>query len=75
MYYLIPVGISIKPAANMHYMKSDMGGATAVLGALIAAAEMKLPVNITAILPITDNAVSNNAYLPSDVVTATTERQ
>lgn len=63
-------GISIKPAANMHYMKSDMGGATAVLGTLIAAAEMKLPVNITAILPITDNAVSNNAYLPSDVVTA-----
>lgn len=54
----------------MHYMKSDMGGATAVLGTLIAAAEMKLPVNITAILPITDNAVSNNAYLPSDVVTA-----
>ena len=40
------------------------------MGTLIAAAEMKLPVNITAILPITDNAVSNNAYLPSDVVTA-----
>ncbi|OPC40808.1 leucyl aminopeptidase family protein [Elizabethkingia miricola] len=63
-------GISIKPAANLHYMKSDMGGATAVLGTLIAAAEMKFPVNITAILPITDNAVSNNAYLPSDVITA-----
>lgn len=63
-------GISIKPATNLHYMKSDMGGATAVLGALIAASEMKLPVNITAILPITDNAVSNNAYLPSDVITA-----
>jgi Leucyl aminopeptidase len=31
---------------------------------------MKLPVNITAILPITDNAVSNNAYIPSDVITA-----
>ncbi|KAG4067001.1 hypothetical protein HA402_006207 [Bradysia odoriphaga] len=31
---------------------------------------MKLPVNITAVLPITDNAVSNNAYLPSDVITA-----
>jgi leucyl aminopeptidase len=36
-------GISIKPAANLHYMKSDMGGATAVLGTLIAAAEMHLP--------------------------------
>ena len=63
-------GISIKPSENLHYMKSDMGGATAVIGTLIAAAEMKLPVNITAILPITDNAVSNNAYIPSDVITA-----
>lgn len=63
-------GISIKASDNMHYMKSDMGGATAVIGALIYASKMKLPVNIIAILPITDNAVSENAYLPSDVVTA-----
>ncbi|MGI9579715.1 M17 family metallopeptidase [Chryseobacterium sp. RRHN12] len=63
-------GISIKSSANLHYMKSDMGGATAVLGTLIYAAEMKLPVNIIAILPITDNAVSEKALLPSDVITA-----
>lgn len=63
-------GISIKPSENLHYMKSDMGGATAVLGTLIAAAAMKLPVNIIAILPITDNAISNTAYIPSDVITA-----
>ena len=63
-------GISIKTAENLHYMKSDMGGATAVIGALIAAAAMKLPVNIIAVLPITDNAVSNTAYIPSDVITA-----
>ena len=63
-------GISIKASDNMHYMKSDMGGATAVIGALIYASQMKLPINITAILPITDNAVSENAYLPSDVITA-----
>lgn len=63
-------GISIKPSDNMHYMKSDMGGATAVIGALIYASKMQLPVNITAILPITDNAVSENSYLPSDVITA-----
>jgi len=63
-------GISLKNPDNMHYMKSDMGGATAVLGSLIYAAEMQLPVNIVAILPITDNAVSENAFLPSDVVTA-----
>ena len=63
-------GISIKGNANLHYMKSDMGGATAVIGTLITAAERKLPVNIIAILPITDNAVSNTSYLPSDVITA-----
>ncbi|WP_106917588.1 leucyl aminopeptidase family protein [Chryseobacterium aurantiacum] len=63
-------GISLKNSANLHYMKSDMGGATAVLGTLIYAAEMELPVNITAILPVTDNAISENALLPSDVITA-----
>lgn len=63
-------GISLKGHENMHYMKSDMGGATAVIGTLIYAAEMKLPVNIVAVLPITDNAISENAFLPSDVITA-----
>ena len=63
-------GISLKDSGNMHYMKSDMGGATAVFGALISAAQMKLPVNIIAILPITDNAISGKSYLPSDVITA-----
>jgi leucyl aminopeptidase len=63
-------GISLKNPDNMHYMKSDMGGATAVIGALISAAELELPINIIAILPITDNAISRDAYLPSDVITA-----
>lgn len=63
-------GISLKNPDNMHYMKSDMGGATAVIGTLIYAAEMKLPVNIIAVLPITDNAISEKAFLPSDVITA-----
>lgn len=63
-------GISIKPSSNLHYMKSDMGGASAVIGTLITAAEQKTKTNIIAILPITDNAVSEKAYLPSDVVTA-----
>ena len=63
-------GISIKGSENLHYMKSDMGGAAAVIGTLIAAAARKLPVNLIVILPITDNAVSNTAYIPSDVITA-----
>ncbi|MBK1896905.1 M17 family metallopeptidase [Chryseobacterium paridis] len=63
-------GISLKDHQNLHYMKSDMGGATAVLGTLIYASEMQLPVNLIVILPITDNAISENAFLPSDVITA-----
>lgn len=63
-------GISLKNSDNMHYMKSDMGGATAVIGTLISASERKLPINIVAILPITDNAISEKAYLPSDVIKA-----
>lgn len=63
-------GISIKPAQNMHYMKSDMGGAAAVFGALFTVAKLKLPVNLVAVLPITDNVISNQACLPGDVVRA-----
>ncbi len=63
-------GVSIKPSSNMHYMKSDMGGGTAVLGALIASSILALPIRIVAILPITDNVVNNTATLPGDVVTA-----
>lgn len=63
-------GISIKPSSNLHYMKSDMGGASAVIGTLITAAKQKINANIIAILPITDNAISEKAYLPSDVFTA-----
>jgi leucyl aminopeptidase len=58
----------------MHYMKSDMGGATAVLGTLIYAAEMKLPVNIVAVLPITDNAISEKACFPVMLLPPTTEK-
>ncbi len=63
-------GISIKPSQNMHYMKSDMGGACAVMGALLAVAKLQLPIHITAVLPITDNIINQEAYLPGDVVTA-----
>jgi len=63
-------GISLKNATNMHYMKSDLGGATGIMGALIAAAELKLPINLVAIFPITDNAIGSKAYVPSDVVKA-----
>ena len=63
-------GISIKPSANMHYMKSDMGGATTVLGTMLAATKLKLNHHIIAILPATDNVVDKHSYLPGDVVSS-----
>ena len=62
-------GISIKPAAGMENMTSDMGGAAAVAGALFAAAKLALPLNITATLPMVENMPSATAQRPGDVIT------
>ena len=61
-------GLSIKPSANMHYMKSDMGGAAAVFGAIEAAAKLQLPVHLIGIVPSTDNSVDAKSIKPSDVI-------
>ncbi|EFV12782.1 hypothetical protein HMPREF9336_02269 [Segniliparus rugosus ATCC BAA-974] len=62
-------GISIKPAAGMEHMTSDMGGAAAVAGAIFAAAKLALPLNITATLPMVENMPSSTAQRPGDVIT------
>jgi leucyl aminopeptidase len=61
-------GISIKTSANMHYMKSDMGGAAAVLGTLEAAARLRLPVHLIGVIPATENSVDGRSAKPGDVV-------
>jgi leucyl aminopeptidase len=61
-------GYSIKPSEGMEYMKSDMGGAAAVLGTFIAAARNKLPVHIIGLIPATDNLVSESAIVPGDII-------
>ncbi|MEL7220457.1 MAG: leucyl aminopeptidase [Bacteroidota bacterium] len=63
-------GLSIKPSGNMHYMKSDMGGAAAVLGTMEVAARMKLPIHLVGVVPSTDNSVDANAVKPSDVISS-----
>ncbi|MCB0638585.1 MAG: leucyl aminopeptidase family protein [Lewinella sp.] len=63
-------GLSIKPSTNMHYMKSDMGGAAAVLGAIETAARLKLPVHLYGIVPSTDNSVDAKAVKPSEVISS-----
>ncbi len=61
-------GISIKPSTNMHYMKSDMGGAAAVLGTLELVAKLKLPIRLVGIVPTTPNCVDALSIKPSDVI-------
>ena len=62
-------GISIKPAANMDAMKSDMAGAAAVLHATVAIARLGLPVSITTYAASAENMPSGTAQRPGDVIT------
>lgn len=61
-------GLSLKSAAFMEDMKDDMAGAAAVLAATIGIARLGIPVSVTAITPLTDNAVGGNATRPGDVL-------
>ncbi|WP_438829961.1 leucyl aminopeptidase family protein [Actinoplanes friuliensis] len=62
-------GISIKTRDGMKLMKKDMGGAAAVVAATLAAADLSLPVRVTALAPLAENAVSGSAFRPGDVIT------
>lgn len=63
-------GISIKPSAGMEEMKTDMSGGAAAMGAIMAAASLKLPVNVIAIVPATENLPGGRALKPSDILTS-----
>ena len=62
-------GISIKPAASMHYMTSDMGGAAAVIATVALAAQRELPIDVIATVPMAENMPSATAQRPGDVLT------
>ena len=61
-------GLSIKPSTNLHYMKSDMGGAAVVLGVVELIAKLKLKINIVGIVCSAENAVDAESYRPGDVI-------
>ena len=63
-------GISIKPAQGMEAMKWDMGGAGAVVGALVALARRKAKANVVGICGLVENMPDGNAQRPGDVVTS-----
>ena len=61
-------GISIKPSTNMGYMKCDMGGAAAVIGAIELAAKLNLNIHLVGVVPSAENSVDANSIRPGDVI-------
>jgi leucyl aminopeptidase len=63
-------GISIKPAENMHEMKTDMAGGATMLGVMQALAQLRPKLRVVTVIPATENMPSGEAYKPGDVVTS-----
>ena len=61
-------GLTIKPGSSMVTMKCDMSGAAAVVAAVLAAADLQLPVRVTAWAPMAENMISGQAMRPGDVL-------
>ncbi len=62
-------GLSLKDTkGSMDKMKSDMGGAAAVVGLFEALADLQVPLNVVGLLPATDNRPGRKAYVPGDVI-------
>ncbi len=61
-------GLDIKPASGMRWMKKDMGGAAHALGVARYIMQTRLPVRLIVSIPAVENAISNNAYRPGDVI-------
>jgi len=61
-------GLSIKTTPGMVTMKSDMGGAAAVIGAMTAITKLKAKVNVVAVVASCENMISGNSYRPGDII-------
>jgi len=61
-------GISIKPSDKMDEMKTDMSGGAAVIGVMMAVADLQIPLNVTGLIPATENLPGGSAYKPGDII-------
>lgn len=61
-------GYCIKPGQSMANMKTDMGGAAAVIGAMSSIAKMNLKKNVVAVVAACENMISGEAYRPGDII-------
>jgi len=63
-------GLSLKPNDGMKTMKCDMAGGATVLGAMVAIARLKLPVNVVGMIGLVENMPSGSAFKLGEVLTA-----
>lgn len=63
-------GLNVKTGASMFSMKKDMGGAAHALGLAKMIMEANLPVRLRVLIPIAENAISEEAYHPGDILTS-----
>ena len=63
-------GISIKPDNKMEAMKMDMAGGASVIAAIKGIADLKLAINVAALVAAVENLPSGTAQRPGDVVKA-----
>lgn len=61
-------GLNLKPEKAMDGMHMDMSGAAAVIGATVAAARLKLPINVVALAPAAENMPGGSGYRPGDIL-------
>lgn len=61
-------GMSLKPSGSLEGMKTDMAGAAAVLAVILAAAKLKLPVNVVAVMPLAENMPGGDGVRVGDVI-------
>lgn len=61
-------GLSIKPAASMLTMQGDMSGAASVISAMGAISQVKLKINVVAVVAACDNSVSGASFRPNDII-------
>ena len=61
-------GLSLKPSTSMDTMKSDMGGAATVIGAMTAIARLGIKKNVVAVIAACENSIGGNAYRPGDII-------
>lgn len=63
-------GYNLKTAEGLKYTKDDMAGAATVVGVMHAVVQNKLKINVTAVMPLCENRLSNSSLIPGDVITS-----